>query len=128
MDIYARLTEKIINLLEHKCDEMTLLVIQLITWDPWRWADAPFVSTETLAAFDSRSPRAHGLQESIIVRFRSDPDSIQTHSASGKPAQVAHHDSMFEQMFSEGAGDSFTLDFHHHEVGDAGENVDTGQL
>jgi hypothetical protein len=26
---------------------------------------------------------------------------------------------MFEQMFSERAGDYFTLDFHHHEVRDA---------
>ena len=78
--------------------------------------------------FDSRSPRARRLQESIIVRFRSDPDSVQTRAASGEPAQVAHHDSMFEQMFSEGAGDLFILDFHHHEVRDARKNMDARQL
>jgi hypothetical protein len=55
--------------------------------------------------FDSRRPRARGAQESIIVRLRSDSDSIRTRAASGKPAQVAYPDSTIEQMFSEGAGD-----------------------
>jgi len=90
---------------EYKCDEMTLLVIQLITQ---ALGDGPMLRLHRLKTsrpFDSRSPRVRGLQESIIVRFRSDPDSIQTHAASGKPAQVAYPDSMFEQMFSEGAGD-----------------------
>jgi hypothetical protein len=35
---------------------------------------------------------------------------------------------MIEHVLSEGAGDYFTLDFHHHEVRDAGKNMDTRQL